>query len=240
MEHLIPTEQEKAERLSVLLAEKRIEDRKNMRNKFLSEHPPMNDKEKQEALKDRMKLIKTMDMARGMIDKKFKPMGQAQSLSPYLLANAVGFDSVKIINKLEADRQVRVERKLKIAEEIKREQAIAHRQRMQREEEERARAGQGGHRDAEERDMSRLQVDDDMIARQQIKANIAMFGEVLHEDPEERAAEERKRKIDAYFATLDPKKRQWEEKKLEHYRGTGKTYLLPGEKAEKDRRKALT
>ena len=52
--------------------------------------------------------------------------------------------------------------------------------------------------------------------------------------------DERKRKIDAYFATLDPKKRQWEEKKLEHYRGTGKTYLLPGEKAEKDRRKALT
>ena len=91
-----------------------------MRQKYRDENPP-DEKLKQEALKDRIRLINTMDMARGMIDKKFKPKGQAQSLSPYLLANAVGLDSLAIINKLESDRQVRIDRKLKIADEIKKE-----------------------------------------------------------------------------------------------------------------------
>ena len=35
----------------------------------------MSDRAKQDALKDRMKLIKTMEMANQMIDKKYKPTG---------------------------------------------------------------------------------------------------------------------------------------------------------------------
>ena len=120
MEHFVDTAKDKEEKIAKFLIKKREDDRQRMRQKYRDENPP-DENLKQEALKDRIRLINTMDMARGMIDKKFKPKGQAQSLSPYLLANAVGFDSLKIINKLESDRQVRLDRKIKISEEIKRE-----------------------------------------------------------------------------------------------------------------------
>ena len=41
------------------------------------------------------------------------------------MANSVAFDAIKILNKMEEDKNLREERQLKIAEEIKREQAIA-------------------------------------------------------------------------------------------------------------------
>ena len=48
-----------------------------------------------------------------------------------------------------------------------------------------------------------------------------------------------KKEIDEYLVTLEPKKRQWEEKKIEHYRKSGKYYMLPGEIAEKRKKKLL-
>ena len=71
----------------------------------------------------------------------------------------------------------------------------------------------------------------------QIEATVAVFGQSIDEDPDDVEYEERKKKIEEYLDTLDPKKRQWEEKKIEHYRREGKDYLLPGEKAEKRKRK---
>ena len=71
----------------------------------------------------------------------------------------------------------------------------------------------------------------------QIEATVAAFGQTIDEDPDDIEYEERKKKIDEYLDTLDPKKRQWEEKKIKHYRREGKDYLLPGEKVEKRKRK---
>lgn len=48
------------------------------------------------------------------------------------MANAVGFDSIKMMNKIEEDQRLRAERQRQIAEEIKREQAIAMRQAEER------------------------------------------------------------------------------------------------------------
>ena len=51
--------------------------RSALRQKELEKNPPMSDREKQAALKDRMKLIKTMERANEMIDRKYKPKGTA-------------------------------------------------------------------------------------------------------------------------------------------------------------------
>ena len=90
-----------------------------MLEKFENANPPMNANEKQAALSDRMKLSKTMASANKMIEKKFKPKGTAQSHSPFLMANAVGFDSIKMLNKMDEDKKIREEHQLKIAQELK-------------------------------------------------------------------------------------------------------------------------
>ena len=59
---------------------------------------------------------------------------------------------------------------------------------------------------------------------------MGIFGTNIEEDFEDKEYEERRKKIEEYLNTLDPKKRKWEEKKVEHYRVMGKQYLLPGEK----------
>ncbi len=46
-------------------------------------------------------------------------MGAAKSNSPFLIANQVGFDSIKMLNKIEEDKKVREARKLRIAEELR-------------------------------------------------------------------------------------------------------------------------
>ena len=38
-----------------------------------------------------------------------------------------------------------------------------------------------------------------------------------------------------YLDTLDEKRRQWEEKKYNYYKSTGKTYVIPGEEKQKDK-----
>lgn len=63
-----------------------------------------------------------------------------------------------------------------------------------------------------------------------------MFGQGIGDDDDDKEYEERKSKIDAYLDTLDPKKRQWEEKKIQHYRKQGKYYMLPGEKTAKKKK----
>ena len=45
-----------------------------------------------------------MEMANKQIEIKYLPKGTAKSNSPFLLANAVGFDSIKMLNKMEEDR----------------------------------------------------------------------------------------------------------------------------------------
>lgn len=54
---------------------KRDQARKDMRSEFDKKYPPPSDREKQAALTDRMRLIKTMDMARDMIETKYAPLG---------------------------------------------------------------------------------------------------------------------------------------------------------------------
>lgn len=66
-----------------------------------------------------------------------------------------------------------------------------------------------------------------------IGATIDIFGDKPGDDTLDKEFEARKKKIEEHFESLDPKKRQWEKKKMEHYRITGKEYLLPGEKPRK-------
>ncbi len=54
-----------------------------------------------------------------MIEIKFQPTGSAKSNSPFLIANQVGFDSIKMLNKIEEDKKEREARKLRIAEELR-------------------------------------------------------------------------------------------------------------------------
>ena len=103
MEHLLPTMKEQEEHARSQMKQKHDLARNALRLQEAKKNPPMNDREKQAALKDRMKLIKTMERANEMIDNKYKPTGTAQSLSPYLVANAVGFDSIKMMNRIEED-----------------------------------------------------------------------------------------------------------------------------------------
>lgn len=51
--------------------------RSALRQREQQKNPPMSEREKQAALNDRMKLIKTMERANQMIDRKYKPTGQA-------------------------------------------------------------------------------------------------------------------------------------------------------------------
>ena len=84
--------------------------RRDMHKKINEKYPPMDERSKQIFVKDRMKYIKTMERANEMIEKKYMPRGTAQSLSPFLVSNAVKFDSVKILNKMESDRKIRLDR----------------------------------------------------------------------------------------------------------------------------------
>lgn len=79
----------------------------------------MSHKKKQEALQDRMKLLKTMHDCKEMLDGKFSPKGAAKSHSPFLMSNALAFDPVKMLNKIEEDTRARQERTQKIDQEIK-------------------------------------------------------------------------------------------------------------------------
>ena len=107
MEHFVPTRQEIEiqERESKLKKEEKA--RKLMIKKFEAENPQMNERDKQQALQDRIKLMKTMDMANQMIDQKYKPKGTAKSNSQFLLSNAVGFDSIRMLNKMDEDKKER-------------------------------------------------------------------------------------------------------------------------------------
>jgi len=62
--------------------------------------------------------MKTMDEAKQMIEDKFNPKASAKSISPFLMANAVGFDSIKMLNKMEEDRQEREARQERIRKEL--------------------------------------------------------------------------------------------------------------------------
>ena len=61
-----------------------------------------------------------MEMANREIQNKFDPRNSARSISPFLIVNTVGFDSLKILEKMEKDRNLRNEEKRKIAEELER------------------------------------------------------------------------------------------------------------------------
>lgn len=67
----------------------------------------MGRREKQRALQDRVQLIKTMEMTKNMIETKYQPKGTAKSNSPFLIANSIGFDSLKMLNKMEEDKKIR-------------------------------------------------------------------------------------------------------------------------------------
>lgn len=61
----------------------------------------------------------------------------------------------------------------------------------------------------------------------------------VEEEEEDREYEERKAKIDEYLSTMDPRRREFEEKKIKAYRLQGKEYLLPGEKPLKKKKSTL-
>ena len=114
MTHFVPTRQELEEQDRESKLKRRDQARKVMIAKFEAENPPMNDREKQLALQDNKKLLKTMEMANRVIEQKYQPKGTAKSNSPFLLANAVGFDSIKMLNKMEEDKKAREERQHRI------------------------------------------------------------------------------------------------------------------------------
>ena len=73
-----------------------------------------------------------------------------------------------------------------------------------------------------------------------MEAVLSIFGAKTDEEEEEdRIYEERKAKIEQYLSTMDPRRREFEEKKIKHYRLQGKEYLLPGEKPSKQRKSVL-
>ena len=125
IDHLLPTRQEKEAKERDRMHQKWEQLRRDMHEKINEKHPPMDERSKQIVLKDRMKMIKTMERANEMIEKKYMPRGTAQSLSPFLVANAVKFDSVKILNKMESDRKVRIDRQKQIKKEIEHQKEIA-------------------------------------------------------------------------------------------------------------------
>ena len=69
---------------------------------------------------------------------------------------------------------------------------------------------------------------------------MATFGSNIDDDFEDKEHEERRKKIEEYLDTLDPKKRKWEEKKIEHYKTIGKQYALPGETLKKKKSLMVT
>ena len=75
-------------------------------------------------------------------------------------------------------------------------------------------------------------VDEKAILAKSIAGTIQIFG-ANGEDPDQKEYDERQQKVEEYLETLDPKKREWETRKIEHYKKTGKEYLLPGEQPSK-------
>ena len=63
-----------------------------------------------------------------------------------------------------------------------------------------------------------------------MEAILKVFSAKTDEEQEEdREEEERKARVEAYLESLDPKQRQFEEKKMNAYKVQGKIYHLPDE-----------
>lgn len=60
-----------------------------------------------------------------------------------------------------------------------------------------------------------VNIDEDRVTAKQISATVAMFGQNIGDQGSDTDADdERQVEVDKYLATLDPKKRRWEEKKV--------------------------
>ena len=53
----------------------------------------------------------------------------------------------------------------------------------------------------------KVNIDEDLVAARNIRATIDIFGENIDDEPEDKEAEERRKKIAEYLDTLPPKKR---------------------------------
>lgn len=104
MKHFGASKEETADEEKIALIQRREIARSKMIAEFEVENPPMSDYDKQQALQDRVRLAKTMQMANRAIELKYSPKGTAKSNSPFLMANAVGLDSIKMLNKMEEDK----------------------------------------------------------------------------------------------------------------------------------------
>ena len=117
-----------------------------------------------------------MEMTKNMIEIKFQPKGTAKSNSPFLIANSIGFDSIKMLNKMEEDKKIRQERRLRIAEEIKKEQQIiakkAQDERILQQE-----YDQSGASAQATKAMPKIQVDDQSVMIKAIGNTIDIFGD---------------------------------------------------------------
>ena len=214
MQHFVPTRQEIAiqERESKLKKEEKA--RKLMIEKFEAENPPMDDRAKQLALQDRLKLMKTMDMANQMIDQKYKPKGTAKSNSQFLLSNAVGFDSIRMLNKMDEDKKERQQRQHRIQEELKRDESF-RKQNFSNFSVQDA----GNTVGALSKNSSPPAISNKKEAVRNMEAFMSLnAAKSAEEEEEDREYEERKAKIDEYLSTMDPRRREFEEKKIKAYR----------------------